>query len=107
VLRPRTRACPARNRPPPFPTAAPQVVKLKAFSKFQNTTEALAAATALVDSKLDKGEASPLTAPLSLRGGYWPAGRSRVVNVHCARRRVSAASPAAAAAARRQVGVAP
>lgn len=32
-----------------------QVVKLKAFSKFSNTTEALAAATALVDSKLDKG----------------------------------------------------
>ena len=32
-----------------------QVVKLKAFSKFANTTEALAAATALVDSKLDKG----------------------------------------------------
>ncbi|KIY95194.1 putative nucleolar protein NOP5-2 [Monoraphidium neglectum] len=35
--------------------AAQKVVKLKAFSKFQNTTEALAAATALVDSKLDKG----------------------------------------------------
>lgn len=32
-----------------------QVVKLKAFSKFENTTEALAAATALVDSKLSKG----------------------------------------------------
>ncbi len=32
-----------------------QVVKLKAFSKFDNTTEALAAATALVDSKLSKG----------------------------------------------------
>lgn len=32
-----------------------QVVKLKAFSKFENTTEALAAATALVESKLSKG----------------------------------------------------
>lgn len=32
-----------------------QIVKLKAFSKFDNTTEALAAATALVDSKLSKG----------------------------------------------------
>lgn len=32
-----------------------QVVKLKAFSKFENTTEALAAATSLVDSKLSKG----------------------------------------------------
>jgi nucleolar protein 58 len=32
-----------------------QVVKLKAFSRFDNTTEALAAATALVDSKLSKG----------------------------------------------------
>ncbi|KAI8472473.1 MAG: MAR-binding protein [Monoraphidium minutum] len=35
--------------------SAQKIVKLKAFSKFQNTTEALAAATALVDSKLDKG----------------------------------------------------
>ncbi len=33
-----------------------QVVKLKAFSKFANTTEALAAASALVDSKLSKSE---------------------------------------------------
>lgn len=31
------------------------MVKLKAFSKFENTTEALAAATALVDSKIGKG----------------------------------------------------
>ena len=31
------------------------MVKLKAFSKFENTTEALAAATSLVDSKLSKG----------------------------------------------------
>lgn len=31
-----------------------QIVKLKAFSKFENTTEALQAATALVDSKLSK-----------------------------------------------------
>lgn len=34
---------------------AKKVVKLKAFSKFENTVEALAAATALVDSKLSKG----------------------------------------------------
>jgi nucleolar protein 58 len=34
------------------------VVKLKAFSKFDNTTEALAAATALVESKLSKGDYS-------------------------------------------------
>lgn len=33
-----------------------QVVKLKAFSKFDNTTEALAAAASLTDSKLSKGE---------------------------------------------------
>ena len=31
-----------------------QVVKLKSFSKFENTTDALAAATALTDSKLSK-----------------------------------------------------
>jgi len=34
---------------------AQKVVKLKAFSKFDNTAEALAAATALVDSKIGKG----------------------------------------------------
>ena len=34
---------------------ASQVVKLKAFSKFDNTAEALAAASAVVDSKLSKG----------------------------------------------------
>ncbi len=38
------------------PSATPlQVVKLKAFSKFENTTEALAGAAALTDSKLSKG----------------------------------------------------
>ncbi|DBA92194.1 hypothetical protein WJX77_003846 [Trebouxia sp. C0004] len=37
------------------PEDARKVVKLKAFSKFENTTEALAAAAALVDSKLSKG----------------------------------------------------
>lgn len=36
------------------PEAAEKAVKLKAFSKFDNTTEALAAATALVESKLSK-----------------------------------------------------
>ncbi|KAJ9554749.1 hypothetical protein OSB04_009363 [Centaurea solstitialis] len=35
--------------------AARQVVKLKAFSKFENTSEALAAATLLIDSKPTKG----------------------------------------------------
>eukprot|EP00245_Coleochaete_scutata_P005582 TRINITY_DN19244_c0_g1_i1.p1 TRINITY_DN19244_c0_g1~~TRINITY_DN19244_c0_g1_i1.p1 ORF type:complete len:581 (-),score=172.07 TRINITY_DN19244_c0_g1_i1:396-2138(-) len=35
--------------------AARKVVKLAAFSKFENTAEALAATTALVDSKLSKG----------------------------------------------------
>lgn len=38
---------------------SPQVVKLKAFSKFENTTEALASATAIVDSKLSKGGCRP------------------------------------------------
>lgn len=32
------------------------MVTLKAFGKFENTTDALAAATSLVDSKLSKGE---------------------------------------------------
>lgn len=40
---------------PHLPPAA-QVVKLKAFSKFENTAEALQAAASLVDSKLSKGE---------------------------------------------------
>lgn len=40
---------------PPTNIPKQQVVKLKAFDKFENTTEALAAATALVDSKLSKG----------------------------------------------------
>lgn len=40
------------------PEGARKVVKLKAFSKFENTTEALAAAAALVDSKLSKGVCS-------------------------------------------------
>ncbi|XP_022887684.1 probable nucleolar protein 5-2 [Olea europaea var. sylvestris] len=40
-----------------FSTAdsARQVVKLKAFSKFENTSEALSAATLLIDSKPSKG----------------------------------------------------
>lgn len=32
-----------------------QVVKLKAFTKFENTSEALSAATLLIDSKPSKG----------------------------------------------------
>ncbi|PRW56410.1 putative nucleolar 5-2 [Chlorella sorokiniana] len=37
------------------PEKASKVVKLKAFSKFENTAEALQAAASLVDSKLSKG----------------------------------------------------
>jgi hypothetical protein len=52
-----------------------QIVKLKAFSKFENTTEALAAATALVDSKLGKGErATVLRQPHGLHGACMAAG---------------------------------
>lgn len=38
-----------------MPPCAEQVVKLKAFSKFENTAEALQAAASLVDSKISKG----------------------------------------------------
>ncbi|EFJ29217.1 hypothetical protein SELMODRAFT_146841 [Selaginella moellendorffii] len=37
------------------PAAARQIVKLKSFHKFENTAEALGAATAIVESKLSKG----------------------------------------------------
>eukprot|EP00123_Amoebidium_parasiticum_P006097 comp17151_c0_seq1/m.15965 comp17151_c0_seq1/g.15965 ORF comp17151_c0_seq1/g.15965 comp17151_c0_seq1/m.15965 type:complete len:558 (-) comp17151_c0_seq1:474-2147(-) len=37
------------------PDKASKVVKLKAFEKFEDTTEALAAATAITEGKLDKG----------------------------------------------------
>ncbi|KAK4483258.1 hypothetical protein RD792_010442 [Penstemon davidsonii] len=37
------------------PDSARQVVKLKAFSKFENTSDALSAATLLIDSKPSKG----------------------------------------------------
>ena len=40
----------------PTPACCLQMVKLKAFGKFENTTDALAAAASLVDSKLSKGE---------------------------------------------------
>ena len=40
---------------PSSPRLILQMVKLKAFSQFENTTEALAAATTIVDSKLGKG----------------------------------------------------
>lgn len=50
-------ACDGWPKPrPACPRLCTQIVKLKAFSKFENTTEALAAATSLVDSKLGKGE---------------------------------------------------
>ena len=48
--------CPCLPRTLRRPPLRVQMVKLKAFSKFQNTTEALEAATALVDSKLSKRE---------------------------------------------------
>jgi nucleolar protein 58 len=44
------------------------MVKLKAFSKFENTTEALAAATALVESKLSKGACVCVRARATGRG---------------------------------------
>lgn len=41
------------SKPPSnLPCSGPQVVKLKKFTKFENTAEALAASAALVDSKL-------------------------------------------------------
>jgi nucleolar protein 58 len=46
---------PLPSTPSPPTNTLKQIVKLKAFDKFENTTEALAAATALVDSKLSKG----------------------------------------------------
>ena len=57
--------------PQPRPPA-PQVVKLKAFSKFDNTAEALQAAASLVDSKMSKSEPSPACAAEG--GGGLPAG---------------------------------
>ena len=36
--------------------SVPSRVKLKAFGKFENTAEALGAATAIADGKLSKGE---------------------------------------------------
>ncbi|KAI9357915.1 hypothetical protein DFJ73DRAFT_611760, partial [Zopfochytrium polystomum] len=47
------------------PDAANKTVKLKAFSKFENTADALAAVTALVEGKLSKGLKSFLTTELS------------------------------------------
>ena len=47
------------------PEGARKVVKLKAFSKFENTTEALAAAAALVDSKLSKGACLAISCAVS------------------------------------------
>ncbi|KAJ1567250.1 Nucleolar protein 58 [Cladochytrium tenue] len=43
------------------PEAANQTIKLKAFSKFENTTDALAAVTALVEGKIGKGLKTFLT----------------------------------------------
>ncbi len=53
------------------------MVKLKAFGKFENTTDALAAAASLVDSKLSKGEClcyPALLAPLQYQAQerHWP-----------------------------------
>ena len=58
-----------------------QMVKLKAFGKFENTTDALAAAASLVDSKLSKGEC-PLPScpagPTIIRSSerHWPPWQS-------------------------------
>jgi len=65
LIRPSATATPARPQPgarrhdflltpPLLHPMHPQMVKLKAFSQFENTTEALAAATTLVDAKLGK-----------------------------------------------------
>ena len=54
-----------------------QVVKLKSFSKFENTTEALAAATAMVDGKMSKG--IPLSRVQGVRSpGEPPATHARL-----------------------------
>lgn len=55
-----------------------QVVKLKAFSRFDNTTDALAAATALVDSKLSKGGLGGQARPQCAAG---PAPARRLTSV--------------------------
>eukprot|EP01027_Heterolobosea_sp_BB2_P015704 GEZU01022471.1.p2 GENE.GEZU01022471.1~~GEZU01022471.1.p2 ORF type:complete len:171 (-),score=57.59 GEZU01022471.1:33-545(-) len=47
---------------------AKKIVKLKAFSKFNDTTDALAAATALVESKLSKGLKSFLKSSIIKKG---------------------------------------
>ncbi|KAJ3413102.1 Nucleolar protein 58 [Chytridiales sp. JEL 0842] len=47
------------------PEAANKTLKLKSFSKFENTTDALAAVTALVEGKLSKGLKKFLTTELS------------------------------------------
>ena len=60
--------------PQPRPPA-PQVVKLKAFSKFDNTAEALQAAASLVDSKMSKSE--PGLAQLAQPRGGCQQGRGR------------------------------
>jgi nucleolar protein 58 len=47
---------------------ANQMVKLKAFNKYEDTTEALASATAMVESKLDKGLKSFLKKSILKKG---------------------------------------
>ncbi len=62
----------------------PQVVKLTSFNKFDNTTDALAAATALVDSKLSKGAVAVVS-------------RMRVAGFMAARRAMATANRGASA----------
>jgi len=68
---------PRRRAPSP---SSPQMVKLKAFSKFENTAEALAAATAMVDSKLSKREylGRRPALPACLRPPTAPHGRTTI-----------------------------
>ena len=70
-----------RARAPPLTRALlpsyHQIVKLKAFEKFETTTDALAAATALVDSKLSKCEWSAAACKLAAGGGPSAACKSR------------------------------
>ena len=72
--------------PPSLPLTPSQVVKLKAFDKFENTTEALAAATALVDSKLSKGASPPRLPPPSAPPAAAVPGRRRFSPAGPARR---------------------
>ena len=62
------------------------MVKLKAFGKFENTTDALAAAASLVDSKLSKGECplpSSPAGPTVIHGSRAPMASMVVCAAGC------------------------